>query len=126
MPYPLQQALRPSGRKGISKERQGRTTPEVHLRGRGENILKEINASTCGNHAASRTLVEKAFRAGFYWPLAVADAEALVRRCENCQFFAKQIHVPAQALQMILTLWPFECWGLDMIEPFKLTPEGFR
>ena len=27
----------------------------------GKNILKEIHAGTCGNHAASRTLVEKAF-----------------------------------------------------------------
>jgi hypothetical protein len=25
----------------------------------------------------------------------LADAEALVRRCTNCQFFGKQPHVPA-------------------------------
>jgi hypothetical protein len=43
----------------------------------GEKILKEIHAGTCGNHAASRILVGKAFRAGFYWPLAVADVEAV-------------------------------------------------
>jgi hypothetical protein len=91
-----------------------------------EKILKEIHVRTCGNHAASRTLVSKAFRAGFYWPSAVADAEALVRQCENCQFFAKQIHVLAQALQMIPASWPFACWGLDMIGPFKPTPRGFR
>ena len=59
----------------------------------GEKILKEIHAGTCGNHATSRTLVSKAFRASFYWPSAVADAEAFVCRCENCQLFAKQIHV---------------------------------
>ena len=59
----------------------------------GEKILKEIHVGTCGNHAASRTLVDKAFRAGFYWPSVVADAEALVHRCECCLFFAKQIHV---------------------------------
>ena len=61
----------------------------------GEKILKEIHGGTCGNHAASRTLVDKAFRASFYWPSTIADAEAFVRRCENCQFFAKQIHVLA-------------------------------
>jgi hypothetical protein len=49
----------------------------------GEKILKEFHSSTCGNHATSRTLVGKAFRAGFYWPSA-ANAEALVHRCENC------------------------------------------
>jgi hypothetical protein len=29
-------------------------------------ILEEIHASTCGNHAASLTLVGKAFCVGFY------------------------------------------------------------
>jgi len=50
----------------------------------GEKILNEIHTGTCDNHTTSRTLIEKAFRAGFYWPSAVADAEVLVRRCENC------------------------------------------
>jgi hypothetical protein len=75
----------------------------------GEKILKEIHAGTCGNHIASRTLVGKAFQAGFYWPSVVADVEALIRRCENYQFFAKQIHVLAQALQTIPASWPFAC-----------------
>jgi hypothetical protein len=68
----------------------------------GKKILKQIHTGTCGNHTTSRTLVGKAFLASFYWPSAVADAEALVRRYESCQLFAKQIHAPAQALQMIL------------------------
>jgi hypothetical protein len=55
----------------------------------GLKILEEIHADTCGNHAASHTLVGKAFRAGFYWPLAITDAEKLVCHCEGCQFFAK-------------------------------------
>ena len=92
----------------------------------GEKILKEIHADTCSNHAASRTLVGKAFRAGFYWPSTFADAEAFVCQCENCQFFAKQIHITAQALQTISASWPFTCLGLDMIEPFKPTLRGFH
>jgi ribonuclease HI len=55
----------------------------------GKEILQEIHEGMCGNHAASRTLVGKAFRSGFYWPTVWADAEALVRRCTNCQFFSK-------------------------------------
>jgi hypothetical protein len=55
----------------------------------GIQLLHEIHSGTCGNHAASRTLVGKAFRAGFYWSSVVADAEKLVRRCDECQFFAK-------------------------------------
>jgi hypothetical protein len=50
----------------------------------GYDILREIHEGVCGNHAALRTLVGKAYRAGFGWPTAVLDAEDLVRRCQNC------------------------------------------
>ena len=50
----------------------------------GERLLDKIHSGSYGNHAASRTLVGKAFQAGFYWPSAVADAEKLVRHCEGC------------------------------------------
>jgi hypothetical protein len=32
----------------------------------GKEILQEIHEGVCGNHAASLTLVDKAFRSGFY------------------------------------------------------------
>jgi len=54
----------------------------------GVKLLDDIHTGSCGNHAASRTLVRKAFRVGFYWPTAVADVEQLVQHCEGCQFFA--------------------------------------
>lgn len=65
------------------------------LQQEGIKLLKDIHAGMCGNHADSRNLVGRAFRASFYWPTAVADAEHLVRYCEGCQFLSKQIHVPA-------------------------------
>jgi len=50
----------------------------------GKDILREIHEGVCGNHIASRTLVGKAYRLGFFWPTAVSDAEDLVRRCPGC------------------------------------------
>jgi hypothetical protein len=50
----------------------------------GIQLLHEIPSGTCGNHAASRTLVGKALQAGFYWASAVADAEQLVHHCDGC------------------------------------------
>jgi hypothetical protein len=82
-------------------------------------LLDEIHARQCGIHAASRTLVGKVFRSDFYWPIANSDAAKLVQRCEACQFLSKQQHLPAQQLQTIPVTWPFTCWGLDMIGPFK-------
>ena len=40
--------------------------------------------------------------------------------------FHQANHVPAQELQTILAFWPFACWGLDMIGPFKPVLSGFQ
>jgi ribonuclease HI len=90
----------------------------------GKQLLT-IHAGQCGIHAASRTLVGKVFRLGFYWPTAKNDAAELVQRCEACQYLSKQQHVPAQQLQTIPVTWPFDCWGLDMIGPFKKAQGGY-
>ena len=70
-------------------------------------------------------LVGKDFRSGFYWPTALADARDIVKRCPGCQFFSKQQHVPAQALQMIPSSWPFACWGLDSVGLLKPAQGGY-
>jgi hypothetical protein len=51
----------------------------------GCELLHDIHAGVCGHHAAPRTLVGNAFRQGFYWPTAVADASEIVRTREGCQ-----------------------------------------
>jgi hypothetical protein len=40
----------------------------------------------------------------------------MVKSCKACQFHAKQIHTPAQALQMIPPFWPFTVWGVDILD----------
>ena len=73
----------------------------------GMQLLLEVNAGICGHHVAPRPPVGKAFRQGFYWPTALQDAEEVVRRCEGCQFYARQTHLPTQELQSIPITWPF-------------------
>jgi hypothetical protein len=70
--------------------------------------------------------VGKAYRSGFYWPTALADAQDLVRWCKGCQFFAKQQHVLAQVLMTIPPSQPFAIWGLDSVGPFKTTPSRLQ
>ena len=67
----------------------------------GQELLQEIHSRACGHHAAPRALVGNVFRQGFYWPTAVADATRIVRTCQGCQFYARQTHLPAQAVQTI-------------------------
>ena len=41
----------------------------------GQEILREIHEGDCGHHSGSKSPVAKAFRHGFYWLMAHADAE---------------------------------------------------
>jgi transposase InsO family protein len=66
-----------------------------------------------------------AFRQGFYWPTAVANVTRIVRTCLGCQFYARQTHLPAQALQTIPITWSFAVWGLDLVGPLQKAPGGF-
>ena len=61
----------------------------------GKLLLGDIHGGACGHHAAPRTLVGNAFRQGFYWPIAVADAEQIVRTYEGCQYYARHAHLLA-------------------------------
>jgi hypothetical protein len=92
----------------------------------GCGLLTEIHGGECVSHSSSRTLVGKAFRHGFYWPTALQDAAEMVKSCKACQFHAKQIHTPAQALQMIPPSWPFTVWGVDILGPFPRAVGGYR
>jgi len=85
----------------------------------GRKLLEDLHSGACGHHAAPRTLVVNAFRQGFYWPTVVSDTIELMRSCHGCQFYAKQTHLPAHALQMIPITWPFAVWGLDLVGPLQ-------
>jgi transposase InsO family protein len=87
--------------------------------------LQEIHSGACSHHAAPRALVGNAFRQGFYWPTAVADATRIVRTCQGCQFYARQTHLPARALQTIPITWSFAVWGLDLVGPLQKAPGGY-
>jgi hypothetical protein len=95
-------------------------------REKGKEILDEIHLGCYGNHAASRTLVGKTFRTGFYWPTTLKGVEELVRKCKGCQMFARQVHVSAHDLICIPPAWPFACWGLDQVGPLKKAKGKFE
>jgi ribonuclease HI/transposase InsO family protein len=90
----------------------------------GQELLQEIHSGACGHHTAPRALVGNACRQGFYWPTAVADATRIVRSCRGCQFYARQTHLPTQALQTIPITWSFAMWGLDLVGPLQKAPGG--
>ncbi|XP_010238965.1 uncharacterized protein LOC104584880 [Brachypodium distachyon] len=90
----------------------------------GHDILLDIHQGTCGHYVGSKTITAKAFRAGFYWPTALLDAQAIVNKCEACEMFATKPHAPASELKTIPIVWPFAQWGLDMVGPLRKSRHG--
>lgn len=43
------------------------------------------------------------------------DAEAYVKKCEQCQKFAPLIHQPAADLNPVSSPWSFAQWGMDLV-----------
>jgi hypothetical protein len=64
----------------------------------GKALLEDIHEGMCSNHLALRAFAGKAFRQGFYWPTALFNVEYLMKTCDACQFHAKNVNQPAQAL----------------------------
>jgi hypothetical protein len=92
----------------------------------GIELMKEIHGGMCGSHIAARALAGKAFRQGFYWPMAIKDAEQIVKTCEVCQFAAKHQRRPWALSQLITPTWPLQCWGMDIVGPLPTAQGNFK
>ena len=42
-----------------------------------------------------------------------------VRKCDQCQRYASNIHQPGGVLNPLSIPWPFAQWGLDIVGPFS-------
>ncbi|GAV79755.1 hypothetical protein CFOL_v3_23218 [Cephalotus follicularis] len=82
--------------------------------------LREIHERVCGNHMGGRTLSNKLWRQGYFWPTMHQDAIDLVRRCDNCQRNANISRRPSQPLTSIMAHWPFTQWGMDFVGPLPV------
>ena len=49
------------------------------------------------------------------------DAQTYVKACDKCQRFSNVIRQPTEELTLIIALWPFAQWGLNIMGPFSIT-----
>ena len=45
-------------------------------------------------------------------------AQKYVKKCDQCQRYALNIHQPEGVLNHLSSSWPFAQWGLDIVGPF--------
>ena len=92
----------------------------------GRLLLEDIHADMCSSHIATRALVGKAFREGFYWPSAVADAHEVFQKCSNCQRHAPYSKFPPDEVQLLPPVWPLARWGIDIVGPLPTALENYK
>jgi hypothetical protein len=53
-------------------------------------LLEDVHKGACESHSSWCSIVGKAFRHGFYWPIAKDDVMEVMKKCRDCQFLQKQ------------------------------------
>ncbi|KAA0060430.1 uncharacterized protein E6C27_scaffold22G002530 [Cucumis melo var. makuwa] len=82
--------------------------------------LNEAHVGVCGAHQSGPKLQFQLRRIGYYLPKMVQDSIDYAKKCEACQYHANFIHQPLEPLHPIVASWPFEAWGLDLVDPITL------
>ena len=84
-----------------------------------ESLLEELHEGVCGSHIGGRSLSHRAITQGYWWPGMQKEAQEYVKKCDQCQRFAPNIHQPGGVLNPLSSPWPFAHWGLDIVGPFS-------
>ena len=83
-----------------------------------ELLLEELHKEICGSHTRGKSSSHRAFTQGYWWPNMQKKAQEYVKKCDQCQRFAPNIHQPGGVLNPLSIPWSFTQWGLDIIRPF--------
>ena len=81
-------------------------------------LLEELHEGICGSHTGGRSLSHRAITQGYWWPNMQEKIQEYVKKCDQYQRFAPNIHQPEGVLNPLSSAWPFSQWGLDIVGPF--------
>ena len=83
-----------------------------------ESLLEELHERVCRSHTGGRSLSHRDITQGYWWPGMQKEAQEYVKKCDQFQRFASNIHQPGGVLNPFSNPWPFAQWGLDIVGPF--------
>ena len=72
-----------------------------------ESLLEELHEGICGSHTGGRSLTHRAITKANWWPKMQREAQEYVKKCDQCQRFASNIHQLRGILNPLSNLWPF-------------------
>ena len=63
-----------------------------------EQLLEELHEGICRSHIGGRSLSHRAITQGYWWSNMQKEAQEYVKKCDQCQRFALNIHQPRGVL----------------------------
>ncbi|XP_075669851.1 uncharacterized protein LOC142639575 [Castanea sativa] len=78
-----------------------------------ELLLEELHEGICGIHTEGKSLSHRALTQGYWWPNMQNEALEYVKKCDQCQRFAPNIHQLGRVLNPLSSPWPFAQWGRE-------------
>ena len=69
-----------------------------------ESLLEELHKGVCGSHTGGRSLSHRALTQGYRWSDMQKEAQEYVKKCDQCQRFAPNIHQPGGVLNPLSNL----------------------
>ena len=78
----------------------------IHLEA-SELLLEELHEGIYGSHTGGRSLSHRAITQGYWWPNMQKEAQEYVKKCDQCQRFAPNVHQLGRVLNLLSSPWPF-------------------
>ena len=72
-----------------------------------ELLLEELHEGICGSHTRGKSLSHKTFTQGYWWPNMQKEVQEYVKKCDQCQKFAPNIHQLRGVLNPLSSSKPF-------------------
>ena len=72
-----------------------------------EPLLEELHEGICGSHTRERSLAHRALTYEYWWPSMQKASQDYVRKCDQCQRYAPNIHQLRGALNSHSIPWSF-------------------
>ena len=71
-----------------------------------EPLLEELHERICGSHTKGRSLSHRAFTQGYWWPNMQKEAQEYVKKYDQCQRLAPNMHQLEGVLNPLSNPWP--------------------
>ena len=84
-----------------------------------EEAMHEVHSGICDAHQTGPKTWLKIKHIGYYWPSMINDCLEYARRCKLYQAHGDFIQQYPNPLHPMISSWPFEIWGTDVVGPIE-------